>query len=136
MTTWLIISAVLLLAEILTLHLVFASFSLGALAAALTAASTSSVAAQGIVLMVVSALSLLLLRPAVLKRLYKSETTTGMDKLIGQEAVVLETVTSHEGSIRLNGELWTARSQSGPINPDENVIVHSIDGATAIVVKQ
>ena len=136
MTTWLIISAVLLFAEILTLHLVFASFSLGAFAAALTAASTSSVAVQGIVLIVVSGLSLLLLRPAVLKRLYKSEATTGMDKLIGQEAVVLETVTSHEGSIRLNGELWTARSRSGPINSEENVIVHSIDGATAIVEKQ
>jgi len=69
----------------------------------------------------------------VLKRLYRAEHTTGIDKLIGQEAVVLEAVSPQAGTIRLQGEIWTARTVDGLISSGEIVICTAVDGAIAIV---
>jgi membrane protein implicated in regulation of membrane protease activity len=130
---WLILSGVLLAAEILTTQLVLASFSVGALAAGLTAAFTESIYVQCGVLIVVSSLTLLLIRPKMLERLYGDEHTTGIDKLIGQEGVVLEEVSAKAGTIRLNGEIWTARTVDGLHASGETVICTAVDGAIAIV---
>jgi len=130
---WLILSGVLLAAEILTTQLVLASFSVGALAAGLTAAFTESIYVQCGVLIVVSSLTLLLIRPKMLERLYSDEHTTGIDKLIGQEGVVLEEVSVQAGTIRLNGEIWTARTVDGLYASGDIVICTAVDGAIAIV---
>ena len=133
MVGWLVFSGVLLVAEILTTQLVLASFRVGALAAGLTAFFPDSIYLQCGALLVVSSLTLLLIRPKVLERLYRDEHTTGIDKLIGQEAVVLEAVSPHAGTIRLNGEIWTARTVDGLHASGEIVICTAVDGAMAIV---
>jgi len=48
---------------------------------------------------------------------------------------VLETVTEHDGRIKLAGETWSARTQpdAAPCLPGQEVRVVSIQGATAIV---
>jgi membrane protein implicated in regulation of membrane protease activity len=51
--------------------------------------------------------------------------------------VVLDRVARHEGQVKLDGEVWTAR----PLNDDDvfeqgdHVTVMRIDGATAIVFR-
>jgi len=42
-------------------------------------------------------------------------------------------VTDETGRVRLKGEVWSARSQSGAIPADSRVTVVAIDGAEAIV---
>ncbi len=57
--------------------------------------------------------------------------------LEGKTALVLDRVAQHEGQVKLDGEVWTAR----PLNdhdvyePGEHVTVVRIDGATAVVFK-
>ena len=49
-------------------------------------------------------------------------------------ATVLEPVTQHSGLVRLEGDVWTARSSAGAALPEgREVFVHRIDGATAVV---
>jgi membrane protein implicated in regulation of membrane protease activity len=57
--------------------------------------------------------------------------------LEGKSALVLDRVARHEGQVKLDGEIWTAR----PLNdddiyePGDHVTVVHIDGATAVVQK-
>jgi membrane protein implicated in regulation of membrane protease activity len=56
--------------------------------------------------------------------------------LIGQTAVVLTPVSVDGGTVRLGGELWSARAEAGvelPIEVESRVRVLRIDGATAVV---
>ena len=133
MTVWLAISVVLVIAEILTMNLVFASFGIGALVAAAVATSIDSVGAQAFASVVVAGLTLLLVRPKVLKHLYRVDHPVGFEKLLGQEALILEIVSGQGGLVQLRGEAWTARTTSNSIPVGASVVVKSIDGATAIV---
>jgi membrane protein implicated in regulation of membrane protease activity len=57
--------------------------------------------------------------------------------LEGKSALVLDRVARHEGQVKLDGEIWTAR----PLNDNDvyeagdHVTVVHIDGATAVVSK-
>ena len=54
---------------------------------------------------------------------------TGVEAMLGQEAVVTEALADpHGGTVRINGELWTARSLSGPVAEGERVIVEQLEG--------
>jgi membrane protein implicated in regulation of membrane protease activity len=54
---------------------------------------------------------------------------TGVEAMMGQEAVVVEALSDgHGGTVRINGELWTARSLSGPVLEGERVTVEQIEG--------
>ncbi len=61
----------------------------------------------------------------------RSATTlkTGVEAMVGQEAVVTEALSDpHGGTVRINGELWTARSLSGPVAEGERVTVEQVEG--------
>ena len=60
---------------------------------------------------------------------------TGTAALIGREAVVLDEVTRDGGSIKLEGEVWTARpyDEDDVLAPGARVQVVQIKGATALV---
>jgi membrane-bound serine protease (ClpP class) len=57
---------------------------------------------------------------------------TGVESLIGSTGE-LRIGSAGEGRIRLHGELWNARSLSGPLEPGERVRVVEIDGLTLLV---
>ncbi len=58
-----------------------------------------------------------------------SPLKTGVEAMLGQEAVVTEAITDpHGGTVRINGELWTARSLAGPVAEGERVTVEQVDG--------
>ena len=132
---WLAVAGGFLVIEILTMSLIFLSFSLAALVGAVAAVAWSDSPLQWVGFAIAAVLSLAVLRPFVRKYLFKksSGSKTGIDALIHAEAKTISSVTPEGGSIRLQNETWTARSVSGSIPEDSAVTVVRIDGAVAIV---
>lgn len=106
-------------------------FAIGSLAAALVASLGLGINFQ---LLLFTAVSLALFagsRTIFKKALMRSGTTlkTGVEAMVGQEAVVTEALADpHGGTVRINGELWTARSLSGPVAEGERVTVEQVEG--------
>ena len=132
---WLGAAGALLVAEMLTVDLLFASLAFSAFMAAIANGLGFEMAAQGLVFGLAAALSLFVLRPIALKHLKKrpADFATNVDALIGAPAVALTEVTVHDGQIKLSGEIWSARSQGALISKDSMLEVVAIEGATAIV---
>lgn len=135
MYEWFGIVLVLVIAEIVTTNMVFASFAIGAFLAAIVAAFTDSVLAQVFGFGIMSLLSLTAVRPTILKYLYRKSGThvSGLNRLIGQTGIANSPIDSKTGEIYINGETWTARTNGSPILANTQVIVTSINGAIAIV---
>lgn len=132
---WLGAAGALLVAEMLTVDLLFASLAFSAFMAAIANGLGFEMAAQGLVFGLAAALSLFVLRPIALKHLKKrpADFATNVDALIGAPAVALTEVTVHNGQVKLSGEIWSARSQGALISKDSMLEVVAIEGATAIV---
>ena len=136
---WLVVALGLAGAEALTGDLFLLMLGGGALAAAGTSAVFDwPIWADGVVFLVVSILLLVLVRPALRRRFTSGPALeTGPEALEGKAALVLDRVSQHQGQIKLEGEVWTAR----PLNdhdvyePGDQVTVMHIDGATAVVWK-
>jgi membrane protein implicated in regulation of membrane protease activity len=135
---WLIAALALAGAEALTGDLFLLMLGGGALAAAGSSLVFDDLWVQGAVFLVVSVLLLVLARPA-LRRHFTSGT--GLPEpakaLEGKSALVLDRVARHEGQVKLDGEIWTARplNDTDIYEPGDHVTVVHIDGATAVVQK-
>jgi membrane protein implicated in regulation of membrane protease activity len=136
---WLILALVLAGAEALTGDMFLLMLSGGALAAAGSSwAFDGPVWVDGAVFLVVSVLLLALVRPGLRRRF-----TAGMGlpepvkALEGRSALVLDRVARHEGQVKLDGEVWTARpfNDNDVYEQGDHVTVMRIDGATALVWK-
>ncbi len=136
---WMIFALVLAGAEALTGHLFLVMLGGGALAASVTSWLTDWPAwADGAVFLVVSVLLLVLVRPALRRRLTPAHVPEmGIEALEGKNALVLHRVTRDEGQVKLDGQVWTARPlDDGEVyEPGESVTVMHIEGATAVVFK-
>jgi membrane protein implicated in regulation of membrane protease activity len=91
---------------------------------------------DGAVFLVISVLLLLLVRPALRRRLTPAkDLPTGVKALEGKNALVLDRVARDEGQVKLGGQVWTARplNEGDVFEPGELVTVMHIDGATAVV---
>lgn len=136
---WLVLALGLAGAEALTGDLFLLMLAGGALAATGSSALLDwPIWADGLVFLVVSVLLLVLVRPALRRRF---DAGAGMPEpvkaLEGRPALVLDRVASHEGQVKLDGEVWTARplNDDDVYEPGEHVTVVRIDGATAVVFK-
>lgn len=132
---WLIAGGALLIAEMLTVDLLFASLAFSAFMAAIANAVGVNMAVQGFVFGVAAILSLFILRPIALKNLKKRtpDFATNVDALIGAPAIATTEINDLSGQIKLSGEIWSARSNFGLIPIDARVEVLAIEGATAVV---
>lgn len=135
---WLAAAGVLLVVEMLTVDLLFASLAFSALMAAAANGLGFDMATQGITFGVAAALSLFILRPIALRHLKKRppDFATNVEALIGAPAIALSEITDLSGQVKLSGEVWSARSESGLIAPDTRLEVVAIEGATAVVRKK
>jgi len=133
---WLIVAAVLAGAETLSLDLVLIMCAGGAAAGAVGAAAGLPPAAQ-VALAVASALALVgIVRPVAKRHLTGTGTSrTGVEALVGTQAIVLSKVDAKDGRVRLNGGEWSARAfDSAQVIPvGSSVQVIEISGATAVV---
>ncbi|MCT2278578.1 NfeD family protein [Micromonospora chalcea] len=136
---WIVLGVVLAVAEIFTTTLFLIMFGVGAFAAAGAAALGAPVALQAVIFAVVSALSVAVVRPVVRRHarpaIETGEQPFGVEALEGATAVVLEPVDSEHGMIKIDGELWTARSYDATRSyaEGERVQVIKVRGATALV---
>ena len=135
---WLAASGALLVIEILTVDLLFASLAFSALLAAGANALGFSVVVQGVVFGVGAIGSLMFLRPIALRHLKKkpADHATNIEALIGAPAMTLSAITEHDGLVKLSGETWSARSNTGEIEFGSQVEVVAIEGATAVVKRK
>lgn len=132
---WLGAAGLLLIAEMLTVDLLFASLAFSAFIAAGANAFGLDMAIQGTLFAIAALVSLLFLRPIALKnlKLRTSSLATNVDALLGATALTLSPIDDLSGQIKLNGEVWSARSISGEISSSQKVEVVRIEGATAVV---
>lgn len=134
---WLVLFLALAAVETLTLDLFFAMLSVGALAAMLAAIFSAPLFLQVVVFCIVALLMLAVVRPVALKHLEagSKEQRSNVDRLIGEPARTLEAVSATTGTVKIGGDVWTARTADGStLPPHEDVLVARIDGATAVVI--
>ena len=135
---WLTVFLVFAAVEMLTLDLFFIMLGGGALAAVVADFAGADLWLQIVVFCVVSLLMIAFVRPVTLKHLHKgpAEQRTNIDRLIGETALVMEPVTATGGRVKIGGDIWSARSDSGVRAEGQRVIVAAIEGATAVVAPQ
>lgn len=133
---WLVLILAFLVIEMLTLDFTFLMLSIGGLAGLGSGLLGAPLWLQVIVAGVVAAILVLFLRPPLLRRLRRGEdpTPSNVDALIDLHGRVVATVSANGGQVKLsNGDVWTARSESGELEPGTPIHVSRIDGATAVV---
>jgi membrane protein implicated in regulation of membrane protease activity len=133
------LAALAFVGELLTVSLFLLFFSFGALVGLLAAMFGFGITVQAIAFVAASALSMAVLRPALLNRLAlgSGEGYRRHRGITGESAVVTEEIEAGgKGMVRVgSGEFWTARS----LHPDEKiergtrVRVLDTDGLTALV---
>ncbi|MBT2522073.1 NfeD family protein [Arthrobacter sp. ISL-28] len=135
---WLTLFLAFAAVEMLTLDLFFIMLGGGALAALVADFAGADLWLQSVVFCVVSLLMIAFVRPITLKHLHKgpAEKRTNVDRLIGETALVMEAVSSTGGRVKIGGDIWSARSDSGILPEGQRVIVAAIEGATAVVAPQ
>lgn len=134
---WLVLFLALAAIETLTLDLFFAMLSVGALAAMLAALFGAPLFLQVVVFAIVALLMIVLVRPLALKHLERGprDQRSNIDRLIGAPALTLEAVSGTTGTVKIGGDIWTARTPDGSsLTAGAPVLVTRIDGATAVVV--
>lgn len=137
---WLIAAVVFGVGEIATLGFFLAPFAGGALLAAIVTGLGAGTAAGWVVFLVVSVVLLAALRPVARShRRQPPLLRTGTAALVGKSGMVVERIANDEGvgCVRIDGEVWTARSYDDDevIEAGRRVQIVEIRGATAFVTE-
>ena len=138
---WLIAAVVFAVGEIATLGFFLAPFAGGALVAAIVSAAGGGDLISLLVFLLVSGVLLAALRPVARShRKMPAQLRTGTAALVGRTAMVTERISNDDGtgSVKLEGESWTARAydEDAVIEPGRRVHVMEIRGATALVTEE
>jgi membrane protein implicated in regulation of membrane protease activity len=135
---WAIAAVILAIGEMSTMGLFLAPFAGGAAVAAIVAAAGGGSTIEWAAFLVISVVLLAALRPIARDhQRRKGGLRTGTAALVGQSAMVVERIANLEGvgCVKLDGEIWTARTYDDDevIEPGTKVHVLEIRGATALV---
>jgi membrane protein implicated in regulation of membrane protease activity len=133
---WLIVAAVLGVAELLTATFAFGLIAVAAAVAAVTGAFHLSIPIQLAAFVVAAGAGLGFVRPIALRHIKQPPLLrTGTAALVGRSAVVVQEVSEHAGRVRIDGEEWSSRAydESLVIPVGAKVDVMQIKGATALV---
>ena len=124
---WIIISIVCLILELSSGDFFIMCFAIGAAVSSLVAGCGLSLTWQIVTFAIVSALSLLLVRPALIKKLHQPhrERLSNAEALIGQTGRVSEDIEANGyGRVAIDGDDWKAVSADGSaISKDTRVRV-------------
>ena len=133
---WIGFAVLMAVCEAFTSQLVSIWFVLGSVCSAITSIFTDSIPIQSAVFLAVSLIALVVTRPLVNKfKKKKGKTSTNADRLIGKIGIVLSDIEDVQktGQVKVEGEIWTAKSQSAPITKDSKIRVLAIEGVKLIV---
>jgi membrane protein implicated in regulation of membrane protease activity len=137
---WLVAACLLGVGEMHQGGFYLAPFALGAALAAVVSLLGVGAALSAIVFLLASAIVFGTLRPVARRhRRLPPSIRTGAAALIGRPGIVLERIANDEGvgCVKIDGEVWTARSYSDDevIDAGQRVEVVEIRGATALVMQ-
>jgi len=133
---WLIVAAVLGVAEVMTTTLAFGLLAVAAVVAAVVGGVGLGLPFQLVAFAVAAGAGLGVVRPLAVRHIRQPPLLrTGTSALVGRPATVTEEVTPLAGRVRIGGEVWSARSyeESQVIPAGSAVDVYAIEGATALV---
>lgn len=140
--SWLTVSLLFLMLEIGHPGLFyFISFAGGATVAAIVSVLfPQALFAQGLLFLIASVVTLLMLRywVSVTSNQYHEQTHTNVYALEGQRAQVIKRITRDAvGEVKIKGELWMARTEeTQPLEVGEWVTVVKVSGASVLVIRE
>jgi membrane protein implicated in regulation of membrane protease activity len=131
---WMIVGLLLLIIELFSMTFFLMWIATAALLTALVALFIPLAWLQWLIFAVVAVLLLVITRPLARRLHGPVSVPSNVDALVGQEAVVLETIdeAANSGRVRVRSDEWRARG-SGRIPQGETVIVTGVEGATLLV---
>lgn len=136
---WVVLAIALAIGEAFTATILVIFFAAGAGAAAIAAAFGAPLLVQVIVFAVVSGVSVAAVRPIVVRHarpaIESGETPFGIEAIEGSRGTVVDDVDGERGMIKIDGELWQARSFDGKesFRAGDHVRVVKVRGATVLV---
>jgi membrane protein implicated in regulation of membrane protease activity len=133
---WVLAAVVFLAAEAITTTLFIGPFAVGALGAMAVSLASGSAPLQVLVFLAGSGAAFTIVRPIAKRHLsMPPQIRTGMDALVGSQGTVIEQISGQGGSVKLGGEVWSARpyDEDDVFAPGAKVQVVQIRGATALV---
>ncbi len=137
--TWLALLILFGAGEALTVGLTSVWFAVGALGGLICAMAGTNIWVQIGVFLLLSAVSLALVRPLAKKFLTPGYSATNADRVIGADAVVTQEINNllGQGQVTVAGQSWTARSEDESIIPvDTTVRVMRIEGVKLYVIQK
>ena len=134
---WFVLAVICFAVEGMTMQLTTIWFAIAALAMVFVSLLPIAPIYQLCVFLILACALLILTRPFALKKLKANKTKTNADALIGQKALVTETIGELEkGEIKIEGKRWSAKSASGTvIEKGSDCLIEKIEGVTCIVRK-
>lgn len=137
---WLVVTIVLAVFEIITLGLSTIWFAFGALFACFGAMLGVGIIPQIVIFVLVSVLSLLLVRPLSVKYFNNRVSRTNIDALVGRKVIVSGNVDNLKGTglAAVDGTTWNVRTDNDneKILDGETVVIKRVDGNKLIVEKE
>ena len=133
---WLVAIVAFIILEATTYQMVSLWFIVGAIGGLIASLLGAGFWVQMTVFLVISVALLLVFRPIVVKRLSKNNIKTNADSVIGKKVLITETVdnTNSTGQGRVDGAIWTVRSESGTIiEAGTLATIKEIEGVKLIV---
>ena len=136
---WLILLILFGAGEALTVGLTSVWFAVGSFGALVCAMAGTNIWVQIGAFLLLSGVSLALVRPLAKKFLTPSYSATNADRVIGADAVVTEDINNLQGQGQVNiaGQTWTARSEQDVVIPvGVTVQVLRIEGVKVFVAQK
>jgi membrane protein implicated in regulation of membrane protease activity len=133
---WLIVAAVLGIAEVVTVTLALGLLAVAAVVAGVVGAAGLGFPAELGAFAVTAAAGLGVIRPIAMRHIKQPPPLrTGVAALVGRTGIVVQEVNGQDGRVRIGGELWTSRAydEITVIPVGTKVDVMQIEGVTALV---
>lgn len=134
---WLIAAGIFFIIEMATVGFLMFWFGIGALITMIISFFISNIYIQAIIFVVTSTALMLLTKPFVNKFINKDTTVmTNAFSIIGRKGIVTKEINPilGTGQIKVNGEIWSAKTSSDNIIPENTEIeIIEIDGVKAVV---
>jgi membrane protein implicated in regulation of membrane protease activity len=133
---WLLLLAILIFVEIITVRLTTIWFAAGALVSFIISLFLDNLILEVILFLLVSLLLLYLTKPLLLRYMNPNYRRNNCEEIIGKEAVVLTTIDNmnQTGKVNVDGQEWPAKSYEGNvIEEGSEVKIQGMSGTKLLV---
>ena len=132
---WVAVTVICIVIETLTLSLTTIWFGISAFIMVFVSFTPLPLVFQLLLFTVIALLLLIFTRPVFLKKMNQKKIATNYERVIGQIAVVTETITAiNKGAVKINGMEWTASVKEDiTLEKGSKCMITEIQGVTAYV---